>query len=232
MKWLPSPNWNERPDEKISVLVIHYTGMLTGDAALQRMCDKNSQVSAHYMVDVDGTVVQMVAEEKRAWHAGISHWRGINGMNDISIGIEIVNAGHEFGYVPFPQVQMEAVAKLSQGIIARYPDIVARNVVAHSDVAPDRKQDPGELFDWQWLAVQGIGVVISEKVPYDYECDVAKIAQQKLQRWGYKVAVTGEWDADARLVAIAFQRHFRQNNIAGEWDAECTFILDKLLKLA
>lgn len=232
MKWCPSPNWNERPDVKVSVLVMHYTGMPSGDAALQRMCDKKTQVSAHYMVEVDGSVVQMVAEDKRAWHAGVSHWRGVDGVNDVSIGIEIVNAGHEFGYVPFPQQQMEAVAKLSQEILVRHPAIMPQNVVAHSDIAPDRKEDPGELFDWKWLATQGVGLAISEHMPQNYPCDSAKIAQQKLQRWGYRMALTEEWDAAARLVAVAFQRHFRQNNISGAWDTECTFILDKLLELA
>ena len=139
------------------MLVLHYTGMPSAAAALARLCDPGAKVSAHYLVDEDGTVQALVAEQNRAWHAGVSFWRGATGLNDRSIGIEIVNPGHEFGYRPFPPAQMQAVRELCRGILARWP-IPARNVVAHSDIAPNRKQDPGELFDWRGLAAAGIGL--------------------------------------------------------------------------
>ena len=128
MKHLKSPNFNERPERaNIDILVMHYTGMKTADAALKRMCDPEAQVSAHYMVYENGDAVCLVDEEKRAWHAGISCWRGISSLNDISIGIEIVNPGHEFGYEPFPEEQMETVKGLSKDIMDRH-GIEARNV--------------------------------------------------------------------------------------------------------
>jgi N-acetylmuramoyl-L-alanine amidase len=232
MRYQFSPNFNDRPTDEISFLVLHYTGMATGDAALSRMCDVNAQVSAHYLVDEDGSVVQLVDEGKRAWHAGISSWRGVTGLNDVSIGIEIVNPGHEFGYRPFFDVQMCAVVELSREILRRHPLIVARNVVAHSDIAPDRKQDPGELFDWPLLAAHGVGQVVRESVPQGYRVDPPLLAMQKLSSYGYKLDVVAQWGAEAELVAVAFQRHFRPRDISGVWDAECTFILDKLLEMS
>ncbi len=153
----PSPNFNDRPGGEISMLVLHYTGMKTAGEALQRLTDPKAQVSAHYLIDEQGNIFALVDEEKRAWHAGVSRWRGRDGINDISIGIEIANPGHEWGYVPFPGTQMEAVCDLSRRIIARH-GIAARNIVGHADIAPARKEDPGELFDWKWLAVQGVGL--------------------------------------------------------------------------
>jgi len=123
------------------MLVLHYTGMQSAEAALARLCDRAAKVSSHYVVDEDGSVYALVAEPNRAWHAGVSFWRGVTGLNDRSIGIEIVNPGHEFGYRPFPPAQMQAVRALCQGILRRWPGIEARNVVAHSDIAPNRKQD-------------------------------------------------------------------------------------------
>lgn len=155
---LPSLNFDER-NVKPDMLVLHYTGMPSAQAALDKLRDGNtsSRVSAHYVVDEDGTVYRLVPEDKRAWHAGVSAWRGKTDINARSIGIEIVNPGHEFGYRPFPPAQMQAVAELSKDIVARH-HIPKRNVVAHSDVAPGRKEDPGELFDWRYLAEQGIGL--------------------------------------------------------------------------
>ena len=157
MKDAPSPNTDARPDEPIDVLLLHYTGMQTAEAAIERLRDPAARVSSHYVVEENGTVWRLVPEERRAFHAGISFWRGREALNGRSIGIEIVNPGHEWGYRPFPAVQMQAVATLCEGILARHP-IPPCNVVGHSDVAPDRKQDPGELFDWAGLARQGIGV--------------------------------------------------------------------------
>ncbi len=156
--WHPSPNFGERPaDSAIDMLVLHYTGMLSGELALERMCDPASQVSAHYMIEEDGCIYQLVAEGKRAWHAGRGQWRGCCDVNSRSIGIEIVNPGHEFGYRPFAVRQIDALKALCQAILARH-DIPAHHIIAHSDLAPDRKEDPGELFPWQQLAAEGIGL--------------------------------------------------------------------------
>lgn len=153
-----SPNCNARRGTDVpSLLVLHYTGMKTADEALARMCDPVAEVSAHYMVDEDGSVTQMVDDESRAWHAGVSHWAGEADVNSHSIGIEIVNLGHEFGYRPFSEVQIAAVMALSKSLIQRH-NISPLGVVAHSDIAPDRKTDPGELFPWQRLANEGIGL--------------------------------------------------------------------------
>jgi len=155
---LPSPNQDDRPaDAPIDMLVLHYTGMRTGAAAIERLRDPAAKVSAHYVVEEDGTVFRLVPEERRAWHAGVSHWRGASGLNGRSIGIEIVNPGHDWGYRAFPALQMAAVCDLCLGILARHP-VPPINVVAHSDIAPDRKQDPGELFDWEGLAANGVGL--------------------------------------------------------------------------
>jgi N-acetylmuramoyl-L-alanine amidase len=155
---VPSPNHEARPEGAvIDTLVLHYTGMRSGAEAIARLCDPAAKVSAHYVVEEDGAVFRLVAEERRAAHAGISHWRGRSALNGNSIGIEIVNPGHEWGYRPFPALQMAAVCDLCLEIMGRHP-IDPRNVVAHSDIAPDRKQDPGELFDWQGLAANGVGL--------------------------------------------------------------------------
>lgn len=230
VEWCPSSNYNARPDEPVSVLVLHYTGMKSAAEALSRMCDEKAQVSAHYMVDEDGVVVQMVAEEHRAWHAGVSAWRGRSNINDVSIGVEIVNPGHEFGYCAFPQKQMEAVATLCQGIVARHPAIQPRNVVAHSDIAPSRKQDPGELFDWAWLAKQGVGLFV-EADDMEASWDAVKV-QTQLAKYGYPIECTGVWDAQTHAVVVAFQRHFRACDIGGEWDDVCASVLAKLLEIA
>jgi N-acetylmuramoyl-L-alanine amidase len=154
---MPSPNFNERGGVKPSILLMHYTGMRTAQEALDRLTDAASEVSAHYTIDVDGTVYKHVEEAERAWHAGAGAWRNLTDINSHSIGIEIVNKGHEFGYEPFPETQIEAVKNLSLEIMVRH-DIEPENVLAHSDIAPDRKQDPGELFPWHELAGHGIGV--------------------------------------------------------------------------
>jgi N-acetylmuramoyl-L-alanine amidase len=201
MIFTPSPNFDARSGE-VQHLVLHYTGMQTGAAAVERLCDPAAKVSSHYVVDEDGTIYCLVEEQFRAWHAGISYWRGIQALNESSIGIEIVNPGHEWGYRPFPDAQIAAVLALAQGILNRHP-IPARNVVGHSDIAPDRKQDPGELFPWKDLAGQGVGVWTDElSEPGDIEADLAAI--------GY----------DVRLpisdLITAFQRHFLPEQVTGE----------------
>ncbi len=206
MSLVRSPNADDRPaGVPIDSLVLHYTGMQTGAAAIERLCDSAAKVSSHYVVDEDGTVYRLVDEQNRAWHAGLSFWRGFSGLNDRSIGIEIVNPGHEWGYRAFPQVQMAAVLDLCRGILTRHP-IPARNVLGHSDIAPDRKQDPGELFDWAWLAGQGVGLWTNESVlaSNDVMADLASI--------GYDTRLAAD------SVITAFQRHFLPDNLTGAPD--------------
>lgn len=198
-----------------------------------RMCDAASKVSAHYVVDEDGSIYQLVDETARAWHAGVSSWRGETKINHVSVGIEIVNPGHEFGYRAFPKVQMQSVLSLSKDVIARH-GIAARNVVGHSDVAPARKEDPGELFDWQWLAGEGVGLWPGLGIGHEAlgTGDMsARDAQQKLAEYGYAIDITGVWDEQTAKVSTAFQRHFRQKNIDGQWDGECQALLAALLGL-
>ena len=153
----PSPNHGPRPEGvPIDILLVHYTGMPTGAEALERLCDGQAQVSAHYLVEEDGTVFSLVPEDRRAWHAGAGYWQGERDINSRSVGVELVNPGHEWGYRPFPDAQMAAFAALARGIMDRH-GILPHRVLAHSDVAPSRKEDPGELFDWRGLAAQGVG---------------------------------------------------------------------------
>ena len=213
-----SPNFQPRPDgASIDMLVFHYTGMQSAQAALDRLCDPAAEVSAHYLVDEAGEVFALVDEENRAWHAGVSSWRGEANVNSRSIGIELVNPGHEWGYRAFPAAQMAALADLSAGILSRWP-IPARNVVGHSDVAPRRKQDPGELFDWRWMAGRGIGLW-PEPAPRG-----ASEAMALLAEYGYDVT-------DPKAALSAFQRHFRPLSCDGAVDAETLALLDGLMAL-
>ncbi len=200
----PSPNQDLRGGP-VSALVLHYTGMPDAQSAIALLCSPAAKVSSHYVVDEDGSVYCLVPEEKRAWHAGISHWRGVKMLNDASIGIEIVNPGHEWGYRAFPAVQMAAVRELCLGILSRHA-IPARNVVAHSDISPNRKRDPGELFDWRGLAAAGIGVWTDEF------CDSADFWGD-LARIGYDISLPQE------DVIRAFQRHFLPENLSGAADS-------------
>ncbi len=212
----PSPNQDDRPaGSVVDTLVLHYTGMRSGQAAIDRLRDPAARVSSHYVVGEDGGIVRLVEEQRRAYHAGISNWRGRPVLNDRSVGIEIVNPGHEWGYRPFPEVQMRSVAALCRLILSRHA-IPARNVLAHSDVAPDRKQDPGELFDWRGLADAGVGLwpdgdgaVITD----DASSVVA--VRQGLVDIGYAVAPHGEADAPLASVLRAFQRHWRPEVVSG-----------------
>ena len=204
-----SPNHDARPPGAVvDMLVLHHTGMRTGAKALARLCDPAARVSAHYLVEEDGAIFRLVPEERRAWHAGVSHWRGREALNATSIGIEIVNPGHEWGYRPFPALQMGAVAELCLDILARHP-IPARNVVGHSDIAPDRKRDPGEQFDWEGLARLGIGLW-----PEPATGPVAGDAREMLGRIGYRS------DLPEALLVTAFQRHWRPARVDGVADAE------------
>lgn len=219
MIWTPSPNFSERT-LPISILVLHYTGMKSGAAAIDWLANPASKVSAHYVVDEDGTVVHMVQEDKRAQHAGVSYWRGLTDINSASIGIEIVNPGHEWGYRPFPEAQMAALLPLVAEITRTY-SIEPRNVVGHSDVAPARKQDPGELFDWPLLARHGLAVARPKENLVDPGWSDAAFLQA-LERYGYGIA-------DGPAALIAFQRRFRPENVDGIIDGECRAILFALL---
>jgi N-acetylmuramoyl-L-alanine amidase len=211
-----SPNHGPRSGA-VDMLVLHYTGMTSAAAALDRLCDPAAAVSAHYLVDEDGTAWRLVPEERRAWHAGVSSWRGRNDVNDASIGIELVNPGHEFGYRPFPAAQIAALETLCLEIVARHA-IPARNVLGHADVAPARKQDPGELFPWARLARAGIGLWPGPALP------PAPTAIGELQRLlaaiGYGAPQTGALDGATAQVVTAFQRHFRPARCDGAADDE------------
>jgi len=216
---VPSPNWNERQGA-VSMVVLHYTGMRTASEALERMCDPAEQVSAHYMIDEDGTVIRMVAEENRAWHAGKAYWRGVTDVNSASVGIELVNPGHEFGYRPFPDAQMHALIPLLHDIIGRH-GVPLANVVGHSDVAPARKSDPGELFDWEMLAEYGLCLPTPKpKMRLIYDEPGAFFLA--LERFGYDIA-------DGRAAITAFQRRWRPRIIDGELDGEIGALLFELL---
>ncbi len=223
-RWLvhrevPSPNWNERKS-RVSMVVLHYTGMRTAADALERLCDPAAEVSAHYMIDEDGTVIRLVDEAKRAWHAGRSYWRGETDVNSASIGIELVNPGHEFGYRPFPEAQMEALIPLLADIVKRH-DIPRANVVGHSDVAPARKQDPGELFPWDLLARYRITLPkpqLTMRLIYDNP----SAFYLALERFGYDIT-------DPEAAVRAFQRRWRPARIDGEIDGQIGALLFELL---
>ena len=230
----PSPNFNERVGEGVpDILIMHYTGMQTCEAAVTRLTDPASRVSSHYTVDEDGTIYAHVGEELRAWHAGASHWRGATDVNSRSVGIEIVNPGHEWGYRAFPEAQIAAVLELGQGIVARHR-IPKRNVIAHSDIAPDRKTDPGELFPWKQLADEGLGLWVNAKPKQaaalkrgDEGAPVA-VLQAALANYGYGIDVTGAFDERTAVVVSAFQRHFRPASFDGVADGETQAILAAL----
>jgi len=220
---LPSPNNDARPDdEPIDILVLHYTGMQTGQAAIDRLRDPVAKVSSHYVIEEDGRIFRLVPEERRAWHAGISHWRGHETLNGRSIGIEIVNPGHDWGYRQFPVLQLVSVVDLCLDILSRHP-IPARNVVAHSDIAPDRKQDPGELFDWRGLARNGVGLWpegcddLGDIGALRTAHDLAPV-RAALREVGYGVGAQGGDDRDLATVLRAFQRHWRPEAITGQAD--------------
>jgi len=228
----PSPNHEPRPDGcEIDILVLHYTGMQSAEAALERLCDPAAKVSAHYLIDEDGTVFRLVDERRRAWHAGVACWRGARDVNDRSIGIELVNPGHEFGYRAFPEPQMLSLRGLARDILGRHA-IPPRNVVGHSDVAPTRKQDPGELFDWARLARWGIGLwPPHEEQPEPQPDRAVEEIQIMLARYGYDCAVDGALNDAARAVIAAFQRHFRPRRVDGRLDGETVRRLELLLEL-
>ena len=214
---MPSPNHDARGDAAIDMLVLHYTGMKSAKEALKRLCDPAAKVSAHYTIDEDGTVYVHVPEARRAWHAGAAHWAGASDINARSIGIELVNPGHEFGYREFPADQIASLTTLCHSILMRHP-IPSWRVLGHSDVAPARKDDPGELFTWAQLAKAGIGLW-----PQAIASDLDATA---LARFGY------DPDAPEDKTITAFQRHFRPKKLDGQWDRECAGLLASLLGTA
>ncbi|MBO9712947.1 N-acetylmuramoyl-L-alanine amidase [Sphingomonas sp.] len=215
----PSPNFDERA-LPVSIIVLHYTGMQDAESAIHRLRDPAAKVSAHYLVAEDGTILRLVNEDKRAWHAGRSHWRGTTDINSASVGIEIVNPGHEFGYRPFPDEQIASVIPLVAEIKQRYA-ITRGNVVGHSDIAPARKQDPGELFPWHSLARLRLALPRPTKNLMDPGWTDAGFLMA-LDRFGYDVT-------DPEAAVTAFQRRFRPEHIDGEIDMELRCILLALL---
>ncbi|MBM3508512.1 MAG: N-acetylmuramoyl-L-alanine amidase [Alphaproteobacteria bacterium] len=236
MRERPSPNFDLRPaGQAIDMLVLHYTGMPSAAAALDRLCDPVAKVSAHYLIDEAGEPTALVAETARAWHAGVAYWAGATDINGCSIGIELANPGHEWGYVAFAAAQYATLIALARAILARHP-IPAHRVLAHSDVAPERRQDPGEQFDWERLAAAGIGWVAERTAdPRDLKADRrpshAAIAalQQDLARFGYRIEPTGTFDKRTTDVVAAFQRHYRRQRVDGVPDPETLAVLAELL---
>ena len=233
----PSPNHGERRDGvRPDMIVLHYTGMLDAAAALDLLCSPGSQVSAHYLVFEDGRIIQMVEESRRAWHAGTSFWAGETDVNSCSIGIEIANPGHAYGYPDFPTRQIAAVIALCRSIQARHT-IPSARVVAHSDVAPARKQDPGEKFPWRTLYDSGVGdwvkpTAIAEggtSLALGDRGDAVTALQEELSKYGYGLTVNGAYDSATQAVVNAFQRHFRPARIDGIADESTRATLRDLL---
>jgi N-acetylmuramoyl-L-alanine amidase len=229
----PSPNFGERPaGVAIDTLVIHYTGMQTAEAALERLCDPEAKVSAHYTIGEDGTAWRLVAEEARAWHAGVSSWRGGTDLNDRSIGIELVNPGHEWGYRDFPDAQMQKLIGLAHAILTRHP-IPQNRIVGHSDIAPLRKDDPGEKFDWKRMAEAGIGLwpnvtLLRPVMVGDSEMGEAI---RLLAAIGYGIDEEGGGDGALLASLRAFQRRFRQKRVDGILDGETLLLLRAVAEL-
>ena len=232
-----SPNFDQRINDcVIDMLVLHYTGMINADMALQRLCNSDAKVSAHYFIDEKGECFQLVEEANRAWHAGKSSWAGSSDINSRSIGIELVNAGHELDYKPFPEAQMNSLERLAKDIIIRHV-IPAHRILGHSDIAPSRKRDPGELFDWRRLASIGIGLWSNKKYATSTDGETlgpgmsgkaVSQAQQKLSYFGYHIEKTGHYDPATQEVVTAFQRHYRPERVDGLFDSLCW---DRLLDL-
>lgn len=232
----PSPNFDARTSPP-DILVLHYTGMKTGIEALDRLRDPQAKVSSHYLVEEDGRIFRLVAEERRAWHAGVSFWKGERSINGVSIGVEIVNPGHEFGYRPFPDAQIAAVIALVGDIRSRWM-IGDDRIVGHSDVAPGRKDDPGELFPWKRISEAGHGLwADAPPAPGEPLAEGAEgvgvfALQAGFTRLGYDLPPSGKFDAATQAVVTAFQQHWRQDNIDGIADGQTRAQLMALLRLA
>ena len=234
----PSANFEPRrlgvrPD----ILLLHYTGMTSAARAIDWLCRPESRVSSHYVIDEQGRVTQLVAEGARAWHAGVASWRGETDINSLSIGIEIHNPGHDDGYPDFPEAQMARLEALCRDIVQRW-QIVPERVLAHSDVAPRRKIDPGEKFDWERLHAAGVGYWVAPAPLYsrgdgfDLNAGAPEVleAQQRLAQFGYGVPLTGALDEETVVVLTAFQRHFRPARCDGRLDGSTLDTLRRLTK--
>jgi N-acetylmuramoyl-L-alanine amidase len=235
-RFLNSPNRGERRGHvRPNCLILHYTGMATGEAALKVLLDPASALSAHYFIWEDGAIDQLVAESDRAWHAGKGWWKGETDLNSASIGVEIVNPGHEGGSPPFPERQIAATTALARDVCARW-GIAPERVLAHSDVAPARKQDPGEAFPWERLWRSGVGRW-TEPAPisggalfgHEEEGPPVRALQAMLALYGYGVEITGVYDRQTRQAVAAFQRHFRPKRVDGEADASTVATLKALI---
>jgi N-acetylmuramoyl-L-alanine amidase len=236
-RFLASPNRGERRGRgRPDCLILHYTGMPTADAALKRLLDPASEVSAHYLIWEDGAIDQLVAESERAWHAGKAYWKGETDLNSVSIGVEIVNSGHDGGSPPFPERQIAATIALARDVCARLA-ITPDRVLAHSDVAPARKRDPGEGFPWQRLWREGVGHW-TEPAPlsggplfaHEEEGPPVRALQALLALYGYGAEITGRYDLETRQAVAAFQRHFRPERVDGEADASTVATLKALIE--
>ena len=236
----PSPNVEpRRGGRRADLLLLHYTGMRSGPAAVEWLARPEAKVSCHYVVDTDGTVTQMVAESMRAWHAGVSAWHGETDVNSMSIGIEIQNPGHEMGYHPFPEAQMRALVRLCQDIVTRNA-IPPERVLAHSDVAPLRKIDPGEKFDWQRLHRAHVGAWVPPSAARDDDpglgpdsnapATAIAAAQRLFARFGYDIPCSGVYCEATLKTVAAFQRHFRPLRVDGRLDLATLATLERLLQ--
>lgn len=230
-----SPNRGARVGSDLDTLILHYTGMPTAQGALERLCDPAAEVSAHYFVFEDGRIVQMVPEADRAWHAGAATWAGSRDINSRSIGIEIAHPGHAGGLPPYPEAQIAAVTRLARDIVVRRA-IPSPRVLAHSDVAPARKEDPGEGFPWERLARAGVGHWVPPAPMRDGRFfavgdtgQPVEALQAMLALYGYEQPVTGQFDEAMRAVVTAFQRHFRPARIDGVADASTITTLRDLI---
>jgi N-acetylmuramoyl-L-alanine amidase len=232
----PSPNFDARTAPP-NMIVLHYTGMPTGEEALARLRDPVSRVSSHYLVEEDGRIFKLVPEERRAWHAGVSFWKGEQSLNGASIGVEVVNPGHEWGYRPFPAAQVAAVIALLSDIRSRW-SVPNNRILGHSDIAPARKEDPGELFPWAQLAAAGHGLWVdptaSPGAPLGKGDEGTGVfaLQAGLTRLGYESPPSGQYDDETALIVTAFQRHWRQTRVDGVADGETRARLVALLRAA
>ena len=235
--FVSSPNHELRATDNVDIIVLHYTGMATAEAALKRLCDPKAKVSSHYFVDEDGVITHLVSESRRAFHAGVASWQGVTDINSCSIGIEIVNGGHNFDCPGFPARQIEAVIRLCKDMQTRWP-IPQANVLAHSDVAPSRKQDPGEKFPWSVLHAAGVGLWVEPATIYDGALlksgdsgDLVSKLKASLASYGYGVDSTNIFDETTRDAVAAFQRHFRPQLVDGVADISTIKTLERLLQL-
>ncbi len=236
-RFVASPNFGERRGHGgPNALVLHYTGMPTAESALKLLVDPAAEVSAHYFVHEDGEILQLVAESARAWHAGTGFWKGETDMNSASIGVEIVNPGHDGGSPPFPDPQIEATIALARDIVARW-SVRPERVLAHSDIAPTRKRDPGEAFPWDRLHGAGVGhwvapapVTGGPLFATAEEGPPVRALQAMLALYGYGLELSGVYDRHTRAVVTAFQRHFRPARVDGEADASTVATLKALIE--